>query len=301
MRNFFLFIMSGIGTTFIAVAQDFQGVATYQSKTTIEINLDGRNIPEARKQEIMESMKRGMERSYVLTFDRTSSIYEEEERLETPGSGGPGGFRMAFAGGFGSGVYFKDVKEQAFRNETELMGKLFLIQDSLDTWNWKLGSETKKIGNYTCYKAIAIQKVDTTQFNRMRRRFSEPETDGAAKRDSIVKDSARSNNLLSRLEQPKDREITAWFTPEIPVSQGPGPYWGLPGLILEVNDGRTVILCSKLVLNPEERIAINPPSKGKAVSQKEYNTIMEEKMGEMSERFRARGGRGEGIQIRISN
>jgi GLPGLI family protein len=288
---------------FKGFTQDFQGIATYQSKTSMEINLDGRNIPEARKQEILENMKRAMEHTYLLTFDRTSSLYEEEERLEAPGTGGPGGFRMAFAGGFGNGLYYKNIQEQAFRNQTELMGKMFLIQDSLPAWEWKLGSETKKIGNYTCYKATATQKIDTAQINRMRRRFPGPGTgpNRLVQRDSAQKDSARSTNLLSRINTPKDRIITAWFTPEIPVSQGPGPYWGLPGLILEVSDENTVILCSKLVLNPEEKVTLAAPDKGKAVSQKEYNTIMEEKMSEMSERFRARGGRGEGIQIRISN
>ena len=284
-----------------ALSQDFQGIATYQAKTSMEINLEGRNIPEARKQEIMENMKRAMERTYELTFDRTSSIYKEEERLETPGAGGPGGFRMAFAGGFGSGLYYKNIQEQSYRNQTDLMGKPFLIKDSLEMWQWKMGSETKKIGNYTCYKATAIQKADTAQFNRMRRRFGRPEPIPAASKDSVAKDSAQSNNLLSRISAPKDRVVTAWFTPEIPVSTGPGPYWGLPGLILEVSDERTVILCSKLVLNPEEKLDLTAPAKGKEVTQAEYTTIMEEKMGEMSERFRGRGGRGEGIQIRISN
>ena len=122
-----------------------------------------------------------------------------------------------------------------------------------------------------------------------------------AAKDSVAKDSTQGNNLLSRINPPKDRIVTAWFTPEIPVSHGPGPYWGLPGLILEVSDERTVILCSKLILNPEEKVTLSAPSKGKEVTQAEYAKIMEEKMGEMSERFRARGGRGEGIQIRISN
>lgn len=30
-------------------------------------------------------------------------------------------------------------------------------------------------------------------------------------------------------------EITAWFTPEIKISQGPYLYWGLPGLILQID------------------------------------------------------------------
>jgi GLPGLI family protein len=291
-------VLLGISTVF---SQDFQGIATYQSKTTMEINMEGRNIPEAQKQAIMENMKRAMEKTFELSFDRTTSIYKEEERLETPGAGGQGGFRMAFAGGFGNGLYYKDVKDQSYRNQTDLMGKPFLIKDSLEVWQWKLGSETKKIGNYTCYKATAIQKADTAQFNRMRRRFGRPEPAPIASKDSVVKDSTSNNNLLSRISAPKDRVVTAWFTPEIPVSQGPGPYWGLPGLILEVSDERTVILCSKLVLNPEEKLVLAAPSKGKEVTQAEYSAIMEEKMGEMSERFRGRGGRGEGIQIRISN
>lgn len=282
------------------VAQDFQGVATYQSKTSMDFNFEGRNIPEARRQEIMENMKRAMERTYRLTFDRTASLYEQEEALETPGGGGPGGFRMAF-GGMGDGLYYKNVQEQVYRNQTEVFGKVFLIRDSLQQWQWKLGSETKKIGNYTCYKATAIRQVDTARINRMQRRFAPPPPEPGAARDSVAKDTTRGNALLARLEPPKDQEIVAWFAPEIPVSQGPGPYWGLPGLILEVNDGRTVILCSKIVLNPEDKVRLDPPSKGKEVTQEEYEDIMEEKMMEMSERFRSRGGREGGMQIRIQN
>ena len=31
-------------------------------------------------------------------------------------------------------------------------------------------------------------------------------------------------------------------------------YQGLPGLILEVNDGELTIICSKIVLNPEDKV-----------------------------------------------
>jgi GLPGLI family protein len=41
---------------------------------------------------------------------------------------------------------------------------------------------------------------------------------------------------MDNLEIPKDVTITAWYT-EIQVNQGPENYWGLPGLILEINDG----------------------------------------------------------------
>lgn len=282
-------------------AQDFQGKAVYMSKTKIEFNLEGRNIPAAQREMIEKRMKEFSEKTFELDFDRTGSIYQEQAKLETPGAGGGGGFRMAFAGG-GGGIYYKNIQEKGFKNQTELFGKIFLISDSLNQWDWKLGSETKKIGNYTCYKATAIRKRDTTmmeRFRRMGRRGRRGQGGNEAQTDSVQKDSTENNSLLSRIEkEPTEDTITAWFTPEIPVSQGPGPYWGLPGLILEVSDGRTALLCTKITLNPEDKKAIAAPKKGKVVTQKEYNEIMADKMEEMSERFRGGNRRG-GNSIRI--
>ena len=56
-------------------------------------------------------------------------------------------------GGGGNDVVYKNTKENRFVNKTEIMGKLFLIQDKLPAYDWKLTSETKNIGVYTCYKA----------------------------------------------------------------------------------------------------------------------------------------------------
>ena len=65
------------------------------------------------------------------------------------------------------------------------------------------------------------------------------------------------------------------------MSQGPEKYWGLPGLILEVSDGKTVILCSKVVINPKDKVAIKAPAKGKEVTQNEYDEIVIKKVEEM--------------------
>lgn len=284
-------------------AQDFQGRAVYMSKTKIEFDLEGRNIPEARKKEIMERIKGMSERTYELDFDRTGSLYQEQARLETPGTGAGRGMRFSMMGG--EGVMYKDVQKKSFVNQTELFGKVFLITDSLEQWNWKLGSETKKIGNYTCYKATTVRQPDTTMRNTFRRIARRNQQEPEVQKDSVGKDSTtrsdnQGNSLLARLEEePKEQLITAWFTPDIPVSQGPGPYWGLPGLILEVNDGRTVILCTQILLNPEQKKAIEAPGKGKEVTQEEYDRIRAEKMEEMSERWRSGNRRGQGGGFRI--
>ena len=284
-------------------AQDFQGKAIYQSKTTIDLDLDSRQIPANRKKQIMERMKNAFEKTYELTFDRTASLYIEEEKLDQPSAatnrgpgGGRGGFRLAF-GGNGAGDYYKNIQEKTYANQTELFGKKFLIKDNLPQWEWTLGSETKKIGNYTVYKATATKAIDTAAINFFRRgprgpRGNRQDTDQEKPKDSIQKDTVNTS-LLSRIDRPTEQTITVWYTPEIPISQGPSNYWGLPGLILEANDGRTALLCTKIVMNSEEKIQIEAPNKGKEVTQAEYDKLRAEKTKEMSERFRA-GNRGGG-------
>ena len=300
MKNLILLLLTLSSSVFMH-AQDFQGIATYQSKTSVDLNLDGRQISEAQKERIKERMKNAANRTYNLSFDRTAALYLEEEKLETPtagnGGGGRGGFRAAF-GAAGGGDLYKNIQHQSYTNQTELFGKVFLIKDSLTNWKWKLGSETKKIGNYTAYKATSVHQADSTiteMFSRLRgRRGPRGAEDGEKpKKETVSTDSTETNSLLSRIEAPKERVITAWYSPEIPVSQGPAKYWGLPGLILEVNDGRTAILCTKIVLNPADKVKIKEPSKGKEVSQEEYDKITAEKMKDMSERFRG-GNRGGG-------
>jgi hypothetical protein len=71
-------------------------------------------------------------------------------------------------------------------------------------------------------------------------------------------------------------------------------------LILEVNDGKTIILCSKVVLNPKDKVEIKAVTKGKVVTQKEYDETVIKKMEEFREMNQGRGGRG-GMEIRINH
>jgi GLPGLI family protein len=87
----------------------------------------------------------------------------------------------------------------------------------------------------------------------------------------------------------------------VPVSNGPDNYQGLPGLILEVNDGKTTIVCTEIILNPSQKITIEEPKKGKVVSQKKFIKIEKQKSDELMEKFKGRNGvdLGNGINIKI--
>ena len=96
----------------------------------------------------------------------------------------------------------------------------------------------------------------------------------------------------------KEVVVTAWFTPEIPVSTGPSLFGGLPGLILEVNADRLTMLCTKVVLNPKDKIKIKEPNKGKEVTMLEYEKIAADKAEEMRNQWRGGRGRGNARAIR---
>jgi GLPGLI family protein len=304
MKKIFLAVL-GL-SSFMATAQkDFQGMAVYESKTsTSEFakNFDGnKDMTPEMKNQIMERMKKMFEKTFVLNFDKSASIYKEEEKLDAPGQGGGGRMMAAFMGG--GGTYFKNVKEKQYTVDKEVFGKEFLIKDSLPNLKWVLSDESKKIGDYTCFKATAVKEANKTDFRNFRRKKEEPnketEEGKVEEKATTEKKEEKKTNFFAEIDMPKEVTVTAWYCPEIPVNQGPDEYWGLPGLIMEVNDGKTVIMCSKLVLNVKDKIEIKAPTGGDKVTQKEYDDIMIKKMKEMSEMGGGPGSRG-GMQMRMS-
>jgi len=75
------------------------------------------------------------------------------------------------------------------------------------------------------------------------------------------------------------------------VSHGPAEYGGLPGLILELTTNQTVLLCSKIVMNPEKKDEILMPTKGEKVTRNEYDEIVKLKTEEMKSMYQSRGMR----------
>lgn len=83
----------------------------------------------------------------------------------------------------------------------------------------------------------------------------------------------------------------AWFTPQIPVSAGPGTYGDLPGMILRISikDEEQVIEATKVELQAVDKDKFIAPTEGKKVTREKYDKIVEEKMEEVRE---TQGGNG---------
>jgi GLPGLI family protein len=159
-------------------------------------------------------------------------------------------------------------------------------------------SETKLIGGYTCFKATAVRPVSQSDFRNFRTKKEESKKEEPKSETVKTDGEPKKTNFMDNFELPKEITITAWYSPEIPISQGPENYWGLPGLILEVNDGKTIILCSKIVLNSKEKVEIKESTNGKVISQKEYDETVVKKMEEFRQMNQGKGGNG-GMQMRM--
>lgn len=269
--------------------EDFQGKAYYMSKAKMNLGKWGARLSEAQKKEVAARMQNRLEKTYVLTFNKEESLFKEDEKLDALS-----GATDSWGKNFAPGVQYKNVKTKSQVQNQEFYGKQFLVKDSLQPIVWKIGSETKQIGKYMCFKATtSIPTNDLTWYSfswdKLRAKENKPEQvkttvdKKEGEKEEQTDETAKETIAMT--------EVEAWFTPQIPVGHGPLEYWGLAGLILEVSAGNTTLLCSKLIMNSEEKINIEAPKKGNVVNKKEYQDIIFKKMKEFRNN---RGGRRRG-------
>lgn len=243
--------------------QDFQGKAYYFSKSSMDLGRWGARMSEEQKKQVKARMKNRLEKTYVLSFNKSESFFKEDEKLDAMS-----GATDSWGKNFAQGDSYKNVKDNALVQSQEFYGKKFLVKDKLQQIDWQMGTETKQIGNYTCFKAMALlPSDDLTWYNfswdRIRREETKVDSTGA----TVIPEIPMT-------------QVIAWYSPQIPVSHGPSEFWGLPGLILEVSAGDTTMLCSKIVMNPEEKTEIIAPDKGKEITKADYQKTVVEKMKE---------------------
>ncbi len=218
-----------------------------------KVNMHKKLPPGERGDRMKQFVPEFMELKNQLLFTSTETMYKNMPAEETAASNfnqeDERKQRMMKRMAPVEDIIYTQTERQLVIAKKEFMDKVFLIKDTLDIANWKLTSETKVVGNMNCMKAIYIPKAG----------------------DST--------------------NIYVWFTPEIPVSSGPNGYGGLPGLIvyLNENEGELEISLSKIVMRDLEKGEIEAPTKGKVVTQEEFDAMRKKKMEQMKKQFEGRG------------
>ncbi len=243
-------------------AQKLSGKATYISKAKMELGNWGARMSEAQKKQMAARLKNRLEKTYELTFSNTESLFLEEEEIDAIS-----GATDSWGAYFTRGDHYKNIKDNKLVQSQEFYGKRFLVKDDLYKIEWNMGTETKKIGQYTCYKAKAF--VPYSELNWFSFSWSDIRRE---ERKEGEEDRKAEENLIV---------VEAWYTPQIPMSQGPAEFWGLPGLILEVSAQNTTLLCTEIVLNKGKNIEIEAPDNGTVITKANYTKTVQEKMLDM--------------------
>jgi len=274
-RTVFLLAFTLLGIITTAYAQGLSGRVNYKTAASIKISMDSTKMSLDVIKDLLKQLKQQMEHEYTLSFTQSESNWKQIESLGSgPATASSSGAKIMIQTGSEGRLLYKNVGEQFYLEEEDLMGKPFLVMDSLRVYDWELTGNTKKIGEYEVQEAKYSRIIDSKSFSMG----------------------------MEEMELTKDTiNVTAWFAPQIPVSHGPADFWGLPGLILELQkEGRTYI-ADRIVLNPTDPVTIEVPKKGQKISSEEYSTLADEKMKDIMKRYNGKPGDGNRMEIRINN
>lgn len=152
IQFFFLLVVSYGSVWAQSTPPNTEGMVVYEEK----INLHRRMQDEAMKARVPEFRSTNMQ----LAFRDEESLYkmvEEDEDEEI--NGGQMRFRRP------SSEVYRHVGKGIKIEEREFNGKKYLIEDSLTVRPWKIGTETKKIAGFECFKATLKDSIRRQEVN----------------------------------------------------------------------------------------------------------------------------------------
>jgi GLPGLI family protein len=134
-------------------------------------------------------------------------------------------------------IYYHKIGSNVFINSWISPSNIdYCVADSVKEYEWTLLPDTTRILGFLCYKATCKAAILDT----------------------------------------KIRNYTVWYTPEIPIPVGPNRFYGLPGLILSIEEKYYSMFAKSISLNAnrEELKFLKCCTEGKPISTKRYNEIL---------------------------
>ena len=145
-----------------------------------------------------------------------------------------------------NGTIYLDLKKKLYIQKKFVYGMELTIKDSVKQYSWELiNNETKLIDSLICFKAIHKEIIE--------RKFENDKNE-----IEIIK---------------KEKITTAWYCPSININVGPLGFYGLPGLILILEDDIFVYQAIKIELNLDikQKKQIVAPKAGRYLTNDEFN------------------------------
>lgn len=224
--------------TLFCIGQNKSGVAYYTKESKLNNEkLNNSDVKEELKKAISNVNETIGSNEYVLKFNPNFAKYQLVEKMNSDeNSSFKNKLALAFSGF--NGVAFFDKKIGHLIIKKEILDETFLITTKFEEMNWILTKEKLILNGLTCYKAKKV----------------------------LIKEGR--NGVI-------ETEITVWYTPEINLPYGPDGFGGLPGLIIQLENGNIVTTLDKIEFVDKE-IKITLPTKGKKLTEGEFNAFMKD-------------------------
>lgn len=160
MRKIVCIVMVLLTTS--AMAQ-LSGRIVFEEKITMDFDGEMEGIPDAQRDQIMamlEKMKVQKSKKELL-FSTDACLYkdyegkgDEEVNVES------GNVKMQMVMANPEQKVFRDFKNNTMLDQSDFMGKVFLISEEVESSPWKITKETKEIAGYSCQQAIMINETE---------------------------------------------------------------------------------------------------------------------------------------------
>lgn len=217
------------------MAQPTEGVIHYTRTsrwTKIQSGLTFLSKQEREKMSYMYEGRDEWKEYLVLYFNDKASKYVESEEKNADNSG--------YSWRKTDFFIRRDFANNKMSDLFEVLGKIYLVEDTLTTPNWKILNDLKEVAGHICMKAMVEDTV-------------------------------------------KKQKIVAWFAQDMPFNGGPERYFGLPGMILEldINNGAVTIAADRIEpkkLNQE--LDLPKKLKAKVISEAQYQAMLRKTIAE---------------------
>jgi GLPGLI family protein len=215
----------------ICFSQIKKGTILYSVKINKNIS-EYADFPKEMKENIEKTNSKAEVVEYSLNFNENETYFFANSIIEE----GKMTLKDLVIIGGGKLKYYENKETNEHREFVDYMRTGSAILNKQVISDWTLTSEIKIIDGRKCIKATS-PNINSKGIKSTNRKF----------------------------------DITAWFTPEIPVPYGPVGYGGLPGLIMELQFYANTFYAKKINLNPDKEVIIDRLTSMPAVSEEELN------------------------------
>ncbi len=146
LKKLSVLLLLALGCSGFIHAQITQGSIKYELRMDMH-----RNIP-ADRQEMKAMIPQFRTENFILVFNQDERFYKPEEDVNAMVMSGPGGGRQMSFRSPRIEIYTNNATGEWLSNQ-ELMGKNYLLWDTLSLAPWRLGNEFIDIAGYRCQMA----------------------------------------------------------------------------------------------------------------------------------------------------